>query len=247
MSVSATKKKKSHDHAWLWGKTPGVNALWGAARWAEESLSALWFSVWATWQDTVNPLSGREGQGWEGNCCNKHQYLISRNLPRCKKLALHLTELLIVLQISWKCCFEPRSSVNVQQVRSEHTLLDHLIPKLPKLIFLSAVTLLLTGFLSYQWLGFLLIFVIVQPIPSQNKPATVPRFDESPLLPEPPTPGDTRASVHLALTSAVLGAVVGRALLVHHGSSDLRKQAKLVGNPVMKRCCCYLNFHYLSN
>lgn len=115
------------------------------------------------------------------------------------------------------------------------------------LIFLSGVPLLLTGLLSYQWLGFLLIFVIVQPLPAQNKPATVPRFDESPLLPEPPAPDDTRASVHLTLASAALGAVVGRALLVHHGSSYLWKQAKLVGNPVTMRHCCYLNFHYLSN
>lgn len=41
--VSFTKKtpKKSHmKNTWLWGKTPGVNALWGAARWAEGSLSA---------------------------------------------------------------------------------------------------------------------------------------------------------------------------------------------------------------
>lgn len=76
--------KKSHVRAWLWGKMPGVNALWGAARWAEGSLSALWFSVQVTWQDAVNHLSGREGQGREGNCCNKHQYVTSRNPPRCK-------------------------------------------------------------------------------------------------------------------------------------------------------------------
>lgn len=82
------------------------------------------------------------------------------------------------------------------------------------------------SFLSYQWFGFLFIFVIIQPIRSQNKPATVPRFDESPLLPEPPTPDDTQATVHLALSSTVLGAVVGRALLIHHGSSDLQKKKK---------------------
>lgn len=189
----------------------------------------------ATWQDAVNHLSGRESQGWEGKCCNKHQHPTSRNLPRCRKLALHLTKWLLVLRISWKCCFEPTSAVYVHQTRSEHTLLGHFIPK--AIIFWSGHTWLLTGFLSYQRLGFLLVFVIVQPIPSQNKPATVPRFDESPLLPEPAAPDDTRASVHLALTSSALGAAVVRALLVHHGSSDLRKQAKLVGNLTKRRCC----------
>lgn len=82
------------------------------------------------------------------------------------------------------------------------------------------------GFPSYQRLGFLLVFVIVQLIPSQDEPATVPRFDESPLLPEPAAPDDARASLGL-------GAAVGGALLVHHGSSDLgggkKKQAELVG------------------
>lgn len=57
------KKKKSHNRAWFWGKTPGVYALCGAARWAEGNLSALWLSVPATWQDAVNNLSPREGHG----------------------------------------------------------------------------------------------------------------------------------------------------------------------------------------
>lgn len=98
---------------------------------------------------------------------------------------------------------------------------------------ISPHALTLMGFLSYQRLGFLLIFVVVQLIPSQNEPAAVPRFDESPLLPEPPAPDDTQASVHLGLTSAALGAAAGRALLLHHGGSDLKmKQNAVVKLPL---------------
>lgn len=100
----------------------------------------------------------------------------------------------------------------------------------------------LMGFVSYQRLGFLLILVIVQLIPSQNEPAAVPRLDEPPLLPEPPAPDDTWASVHLGLTSAALGAAAGRARLLHHGGSDLGKTGRAGGN---LRLWC-LNFHHLS-
>lgn len=106
----------------------------------------------------------------------------------------------------------------------------------------KVVTLGLMGFVSYQRLGFLLILVIVQLIPSQNEPAAVPRFDEPPLLPEPPAPDDTWASVHLCLTSAALGAAAGRARLLHHGGSDLGKTGRAGGNS----CLWCLNFHHLS-
>lgn len=78
----------------------------------------------------------------------------------------------------------------------------------------------------YQGFGLLLVFVIVELIPSQNKPATVPSLDKTPLLPEPPTPDDTRASLPLdlcaGLTSIALGTAVGHTLVVHYSNSILQ-------------------------
>ena len=79
----------------------------------------------------------------------------------------------------------------------------------------------------YQCLGLLLIFVIVELVPSQNKPATVPSLDKSSLLPEPPTPDDTGSSLPLdlcaGLTSTALGTAVGHTRLVHCSNYNLKK------------------------
>ena len=79
----------------------------------------------------------------------------------------------------------------------------------------------------YQGFGLLLVFVIVELVPPQYKPATVPSLDKTSLLPEPPTPDDTRPPLLLdlcaGLTSAALGTAVGNTLVVHYSYSDLQK------------------------
>lgn len=81
---------------------------------------------------------------------------------------------------------------------------------------------------SYQGFGLLLVLVILELIPSQNKPATVPSLDKAPLFPEPPAPDDARPSLDLCAgrTSAALGAAVGHTLVVHYRDSSLQKEAK---------------------
>lgn len=83
---------------------------------------------------------------------------------------------------------------------------------------------------AYQGFGLLLVFVIVELIPTQNKPATVPSLDKTPLLPEPPTPDNTRKNgppgLFADMTSAALGTAVGRTAVVHYSGSNLQKQAK---------------------
>lgn len=80
---------------------------------------------------------------------------------------------------------------------------------------------------SYQGFGLLLVFVIEELVPSQYKPATVPSLDKTSLLPEPPTPDDTRPPLPLdlcaGLTPTALGTAVGHTLVVHYSNSDLQK------------------------
>lgn len=77
----------------------------------------------------------------------------------------------------------------------------------------------------YQGFGLLLIFVVVELVPSQYKPATVPSLDKPSLLSEPPTPDDIRPALPLnfctGLTSAVLGTAVGHTLVIHYSNSTL--------------------------
>lgn len=83
----------------------------------------------------------------------------------------------------------------------------------------------------YQGFGLLLIFVIVELVPPQDKPTTVPSLDKTSLLPEPPTPYDPRPSLLLdlcaGLTSATLGTAVGHTLVVHYSNSNLQKTVKI--------------------
>lgn len=96
----------------------------------------------------------------------------------------------------------------------------------------------------YQSFGLLLVFVIVELVPSQNKPATVPSLDKTPLLPEPPTPDDTRPSLPLdlcaGLNSIALGTAVGHTLVVHYSNSNLQK-----GKTVF--ICLYLQKFQVGN
>lgn len=78
----------------------------------------------------------------------------------------------------------------------------------------------------YQGFGLLLVFVIVELVPSQYKPATVPSLDKTSLLSEPPTPDDIRPGLPLnfcaGLTSAALGTAVGHTLVIHYSNSSLQ-------------------------
>lgn len=82
----------------------------------------------------------------------------------------------------------------------------------------------------YQGLGLLLVFVVVELIPSQNEPAAVPSLHKTSLLPEPATPDDTWASlppdICAGLTSTALGTAVGHTLVLHYSDSNLQKGAK---------------------
>lgn len=73
--------------------------------------------------------------------------------------------------------------------------------------------------------GLLLVFVVVELLPSQDEPAAVPGLDETPLLPEPPTSDDAWPRVPLALrVPAPLGTAVGHTLVVHYSRSILQQK-----------------------
>lgn len=75
----------------------------------------------------------------------------------------------------------------------------------------------------HQGFGLLLVFVVVELLPSQDEPAAVPGLDETPLLPEPPTFDDARPPMPLALrVPATLGTAVGHTLVVHCSRSILQ-------------------------
>lgn len=77
----------------------------------------------------------------------------------------------------------------------------------------------------HQGFGLLLVFVVVELLPSQDEPAAVPGLDETPLLPEPPTSDDAWPPVPLALrVPAPLGAAVGHTLVVHYSRSILQQK-----------------------
>ena len=78
----------------------------------------------------------------------------------------------------------------------------------------------------YQDFGLLLVFVIVQLVPSQHKPATVPSLDKASLLPEPPTPDDMRPPLPLKVGAGRTSAVLGT-LVVHYSSSDLQTDTRV--------------------
>lgn len=82
----------------------------------------------------------------------------------------------------------------------------------------------------YQDLGLLLVFVIVELVPSQNKPAAVPRLNKAPLLFEPPTPDDAGPSLPLGLragvTSTALRTALGHALVVHRRDANLQRDKR---------------------
>lgn len=81
---------------------------------------------------------------------------------------------------------------------------------------------------SYQSFSLLLIFVIVELIPFQHKPATVPRFDKTSLLPEPPTPDDIRLlTLSTDMTSAAMRTAVRHTLVIHHSYSNLQASKRV--------------------
>lgn len=77
----------------------------------------------------------------------------------------------------------------------------------------------------HQGFGLLLVFVVVELLPSQDEPAAVPGLDETALLPEPPASDDAWPPVPLALrVPAPLGTAVGRTLVVHCSQSILQEK-----------------------
>lgn len=81
---------------------------------------------------------------------------------------------------------------------------------------------------SYQSFSLLLIFVIVELIPFQHKPATVPRFDKTSLLPEPPTPDDIQLlTLSTDMTSAAMRTAMRHTLVIHHSYSNLQTSKRV--------------------
>lgn len=79
----------------------------------------------------------------------------------------------------------------------------------------------------HQGFGLLLVFVVVELLPSQDEPAVVPGLDETSLLPEPPTSDDTWPPVPVALrVPAPLGTAVGDTLVVHYSRPILQEKRR---------------------
>lgn len=128
---------------------------------------------------------------------------------------------IVVIQVStW---FKYLPSGHFCQYRFMHPL-----PNLWRLVWLMSRLNVLVCLQPHQGLGLLLIFVVVELIPSQNEPAAVPSLHKASLLPEPATPDDTWASlppdICAGLTSTALGTAVGQTLVLHNNDSNLQKK-----------------------